>query len=493
MKINVSKDVFLDLKDLLAEYVRRIWIILVGMIIFAVAIAGLKYYEEFREAKANQELAKQELLALQESNVTLTNSEIEDMLSDLSEDEVELVEDYVELEKSVMEQEKYYGESDYMNLNPYNITVHNLQYHILAANEQETRDLAVALRTFIVSGGLASNIAEKDESINAAYVQETFIVYGMDYTAEMPFSVIDLKIYASDSERAQLLVGYIKEEVEAFSTSFKESNYENQIQLVYETENQFLDRTVEQTQTTYRKELEDNKKARDTAYAALSEDLQELADQIVLGYEEFQEEPDEMVTQALEEKANQEIKVSISKKFLVLGGFVGFICFITIITLIYCFDEKIKTSDEVERQFKITNLGCVLSQKKKTWNAWVDRIFYKDRAKYEDSQQDLLVHRIVTSAKNAGVKELAIVGELYPAQEDVLKEIIQKVAKSGIKLEYIGNLRGDILAVHRMEETSKVILVETIRRSNVENIREEVLLCQEAQEVELIGYFTFAS
>ena len=104
-----------------------------------------------------------------------------------------------------------------------------------------------------------------------------------------------------------------------------------------------------------------------------------------------------------------------------------------------------------------------------------------------------MVHRIVTSAKNAGVKELAIVGELYPAQEDVLKEIIQKVAKSGIKVEYIGNLRGDILAVHRMEETSKVILVETIRRSNVENIREEVLLCQEAQEVELIGYFTFAS
>ena len=453
----MKTEIYISVKDLIKECIRKIWIIIVAMVVFGILLAGFRY------AKDKKNIA----------NTTVAEStekvDVEKIVDDLESDDYNQVMTYVDITNYRDQNRVYTADAKLMKINPYKVDTVLLQYYVNAEDENTRKDMAAAYLSYISGGSLAADVVENNDlEDSSSDIQEliqcdaTGLTTGTSFYTENT-NTINMYVYGVDEQDAKDIASYVKESMDAYSQKLSAvaphtlTLFEEQYSVTCATKLVSLKNDRFGNLITYND--------RTTSYEGLLSDKQKESAQKIVAAQKENDELENSDEAGKTVKKDETPKASISKKYLVVGAFLGLVLAVVIIVLRYMFDPTIKTSKDLQ-MFYGTN-------------------FIGDIAQADGAL--LAASKIINMCSNRQIKKVLIAGKMASENEAAIKEVVDAVEKKGIVVDIIGDILTDADAVQTLEAKSNVVLVEAVRKSKYEDFNQEKVLC-ESLDAQLLGY-----
>lgn len=453
----MKTEIYISVKDLIKECIRKIWIIIVAMVVFGILLAGFRY------AKDKKNIA----------NTTVAEStekvDVEKIVDDLERDDYNQVMTYVDLTNYRDQNRLYTADAKLMKINPYKVDTVLLQYYVNAEDENTRKDMAAAYLSYISGGSLAADVVENNDlEDSSSDIQELIQCDATGLTTGTAFytentNTINLYVYGVDEQDAKDIASYVKESMDAYSQKLSAvaphtlTLFEEQYSVTCATKLVSLKNDRFGNLMTYND--------RTTSYEGLLSDKQKESAQKIVSAQKENDELEDSDETGKTAKKDEAPKASISKKYLVIGAFLGLVLAVVIIVLRYMFDPTIKTSKDLQMFYGTNFIGDV---------AQADGAL-------------LAASKIINMCSNRQIKKVLIAGKMATENEAAIKEVVDAVEKKGIVADIIGDILTDADAVQTLEAKSNVVLVEAVRKSKYEDFNQEKALC-ESLDAQLLGY-----
>ena len=453
----MKTEIYISVKDLIKECIRKIWIIIVAMVVFGILLAGFRY------AKDKKNIA----------NTTVAEStekvDVEKIVDDLESDDYNQVMTYVDITNYRDQNRVYTADAKLMKINPYKVDTVLLQYYVNAEDENTRKDMAAAYLSYISGGSLAADVVENNDlEASSSDIQEliqcdaTGLTTGTSFYTENT-NTINMYVYGVDEQDAKDIASYVKESMDAYSQKLSAvaphtlTLFEEQYSVTCATKLVSLKNDRFGNLITYND--------RTTSYEGLLSDKQKESAQKIIAAQKENDELEDSDETGKTAKKDETPKASISKKYLVVGAFLGLVLAVVIIVLRYMFDPTIKTSKDLQMFYGTNFIG-------------------------DEGQADgalLAASKIINMCSNRQIKKVLIAGKMASENEAAIKEVVDAVEKKGIVADIIGDILTDADAVQTLEAKSNVVLVEAVRKSKYEDFNQEKALC-ESLDAQLLGY-----
>lgn len=453
----MKTEIYISVKDLIKECIRKIWIIIVAMVVFGILLAGFRY------AKDKKNIA----------NTTVAEStekvDVEKIVDDLESDDYNQVMTYVDLTNYRDQNRLYTADAKLMKINPYKVDTVLLQYYVNAEDENTRKDMAAAYLSYISGGSLAADVVENNDlEDSSSDIQELIQCDATGLTTGTAFytentNTINMYVYGVDEQDAKDIASYVKESMDAYSQKLSAvaphtlTLFEEQYSVTCATKLVSLKNDRFGNLMTYND--------RTTSYEGLLSDKQKESAQKIVSAQKENDELEDSNETGKTAKKDETPKASISKKYLVVGAFLGLVLAVVIIVLRYMFDPTIKTSKDLQMFYGTNFIGDV---------AQADGAL-------------LAASKIINMCSNRQIKKVLIAGKMATENEAAIKEVVDAVEKKGIVADIIGDILTDADAVQTLEARSNVVLVEAVRKSKYEDFNQEKALC-ESLDAQLLGY-----
>lgn len=453
----MKTEIYISVKDLIKECIRKIWIIIVAMVVFGILLAGFRY------AKDKKNIA----------NTTVAEStekvDVEKIVDDLERDDYNQVMTYVDLTNYRDQNRLYTADAKLMKINPYKVDTVLLQYYVNAEDENTRKDMAAAYLSYISGGSLAADVVENNDlEDSSSDIQELIQCDATGLTTGTAFytentNTINMYVYGVDEQDAKDIASYVKESMDAYSQKLSAvaphtlTLFEEQYSVTCATKLVSLKNDRFGNLMTYND--------RTTSYEGLLSDKQKESAQKIVAAQKENDELEDSNETGKTAKKDETPKASISKKYLVVGAFLGLVLAVVIIVLRYMFDPTIKTSKDLQMFYETNFIGDV---------AQADGAL-------------LAASKIINMCSNRQIKKVLIAGKMATENEAAIKEVVDAVEKKGIVADIIGDILTDADAVQTLEAKSNVVLVEAVRKSKYEDFNQEKALC-ESLDAQLLGY-----
>ena len=453
----MKTEIYISVKDLIKECIRKIWIIIVAMVVFGILLAGFRY------AKDKKNIA----------NTTVAEStekvDVEKIVDDLESDDYNQVMTYVDLTNYRDQNRLYTADAKLMKINPYKVDTVLLQYYVNAEDENTRKDMAAAYLSYISGGSLAADVVENNDlEDSSSDIQELIQCDATGLTTGTAFytentNTINMYVYGVDEQDAKDIASYVKESMDAYSQKLSAvaphtlTLFEEQYSVTCATKLVSLKNDRFGNLMTYND--------RTTSYEGLLSDKQKESAQKIVSAQKENDELEDSNETGKTAKRDETPKASISKKYLVVGAFIGLVLAVVIIVLRYMFDPTIKTSKDLQMFYGTNFIGDV---------AQADGAL-------------LAASKIINMCSNRQIKKVLIAGKMATENEAAIKEVVDAVEKKGIVADIIGDILTDADAVQTLEAKSNVVLVEAVRKSKYEDFNQEKALC-ESLDAQLLGY-----
>ena len=453
----MKTEIYISVKDLIKECIRKIWIIIVAMVVFGILLAGFRY------AKDKKNIA----------NTTVAEStekvDVEKIVDDLERDDYNQVMTYVDLTNYRDQNRLYTADAKLMKINPYKVDTVLLQYYVNAEDENTRKDMAAAYLSYISGGSLAADVGENNDlEGSSSDIQELIQCDATGLTTGTAFytentNTINMYVYGVDEQDAKDIASYVKESMDAYSQKLSAvaphtlTLFEEQYSVTCATKLVSLKNDRFGNLMTYND--------RTTSYEGLLSDKQKESAQKIVSAQKENDELEDSNETGKTAKKDETPKASISKKYLVVGAFLGLVLAVVIIVLRYMFDPTIKTSKDLQMFYGTNFIGDV---------AQADGAL-------------LAASKIINMCSNRQIKKVLIAGKMATENEAAIKEVVDAVEKKGIVADIIGDILTDADAVQTLEAKSNVVLVEAVRKSKYEDFNQEKALC-ESLDAQLLGY-----
>lgn len=453
----MKTEIYISVKDLIKECIRKIWIIIVAMVVFGILLAGFRY------AKDKKNIA----------NTTVAEStekvDVEKIVDDLERDDYNQVMTYVDLTNYRDQNRLYTADAKLMKINPYKVDTVLLQYYVNAEDENTRKDMAAAYLSYISGGSLAADVVENNDlEDSSSDIQELIQCDATGLTTGTAFytentNTINMYVYGVDEQDAKDIASYVKESMDAYIQKLSAvaphtlTLFEEQYSVTCATKLVSLKNDRFGNLMTYND--------RTTSYEGLLSDKQKESAQKIVSAQKENDELEDSNETGKTAKKDEAPKASISKKYLVVGAFLGLVLAVVIIVLRYMFDPTIKTSKDLQMFYETNFIGDV---------AQADGAL-------------LAASKIINMCSNRQIKKVLIAGKMATENEAAIKEVVDAVEKKGIVADIIGDILTDADAVQTLEAKSNVVLVEAVRKSKYEDFNQEKALC-ESLDAQLLGY-----
>ena len=453
----MKTEIYISVKDLIKECIRKIWIIIVAMVVFGILLAGFRY------AKDKKNIA----------NTTVAEStekvDVEKIVDDLESDDYNQVMTYVDITNYRDQNRVYTADAKLMKINPYKVDTVLLQYYVNAEDENTRKDMAAAYLSYISGGSLAADVVENNDlEDSSSDIQELIQCDATGLTTGTAFytentNTINMYVYGVDEQDAKDIALYVKESMDAYSQKLSAvaphtlTLFEEQYSVTCATKLVSLKNDRFGNLITYND--------RTTSYEGLLSDKQKESAQKIVSAQKENDELEDNDETGKTAKKDETPKASISKKYLVVGAFLGLVLAVVIIVLRYMFDPTIKTSKDLQMFYGTNFIGDV---------AQADGAL-------------LAASKIINMCSNRQIKKVLIAGKMATENEAAIKEVVDAVEKKGIVADIIGDILTDADAVQTLEAKSNVVLVEAVRKSKYEDFNQEKALC-ESLDAQLLGY-----
>ena len=453
----MKTEIYISVKDLIKECIRKIWIIIVAMVVFGILLAGFRYVKDKKNI-ANTTVAE-----------STEKVDVEKIVDDLESDDYNQVMTYVDLTNYRDQNRVYTADAKLMKINPYKVDTVLLQYYVNAEDENTRKDMAAAYLSYISGGSLAADVVENNDlEDSSSDIQEliqcdaTGLTTGTSFYTENT-NTINMYVYGVDEQDAKDIASYVKESMDAYSQKLSAvaphtlTLFEEQYSVTCATKLVSLKNDRFGNLITYND--------RTTSYEGLLSDKQKESAQKIIAAQKENDELEDSDETGKTAKKDETPKASISKKYLVVGAFLGLVLAVVIIVLRYMFDPTIKTSKDLQMFYGTNFIGDV---------AQADGAL-------------LAASKIINMCSNRQIKKVLIAGKMASENEAAIKEVVDAVEKKGIVADIIGDILTDADAVQTLEAKSNVVLVEAVRKSKYEDFNQEKALC-DSLDAQLLGY-----
>ena len=453
----MKTEIYISVKDLIKECIRKIWIIIVAMVVFGILLAGFRYVKDKKNI-ANTTVAE-----------STEKVDVEKIVDDLESDDYNQVMTYVDLTNYRDQNRVYTADAKLMKINPYKVDTVLLQYYVNAEDENTRKDMAAAYLSYISGGSLAADVVENNDlEDSSSDIQELIQCDATGLTTGTAFytentNTINMYVYGVDEQDAKDIASYVKESMDAYSRKLSAvaphtlTLFEEQYSVTCATKLVSLKNDRFGNLITYND--------RTTSYEGLLSDKQKESAQKIVSAQKENDELEDSDETGKTAKKDETPKASISKKYLVVGAFLGLVLAVVIIVLRYMFDPTIKTSKDLQMFYGTNFIGDV---------AQADGAL-------------LAASKIINMCSNRQIKKVLIAGKMATENEAAIKEVVDAVEKKGIVADIIGDILTDADAVQTLEAKSNVVLVEAVRKSKYEDFNQEKALC-ESLDAQLLGY-----
>lgn len=468
-------EIVVDIRDMLAELVRKLWFIVILVIIGAVALGGFKFYKDSKSANAG--------------NATTSSTQTK-----LTSAEKVKVDTYVGMKKQLDDQLDYLDKSIYMSLDPYNFYKTDMQYYIDCSDTSKKTDLMYAYQYYVLKGGLVSELYQEDDSVKTAYLQEIITMDKVEGSDNLQRNVMNVSIYGKTKEDAEHLAERVQKLLVAYQSVVNKNVGAHTLTFVNESTELQSDSNIANTQTNTLNNvlnLEDNA---DKTKAELSSDQLSIAEKQIQKVSE--KETKSVTAKASDSSKNADtqqetVKVHLSKKYLVVGAGAGFILAIVLILLKYLLSNTMKGAHDLQRMQGLNYLGSVSVKKKNVLDVVANRLFGREPILNEQVEQKLVESKLESCCKNHEISAAALAGNACLKDSKVVSDLIDYNADKDLEVVWIGDLAEDPQAIEQLKNYHDIVLVEQLRKSRYESVFYKIKLCED-QGVNILGYIVIA-
>ncbi len=440
-----SKEFTLDLKDMFADFIRNLHVIIVCMVIFAVALSGLKYIRDLG------------------GNGTLSYSR-----DDLTEEENKAIDKYLENYFKIEEYEKVLEESELMKLNSGQVHKLTLLYHFESESPLKAGDIAEMYENYVNNGGMEEYLSQDTAEDKGVFCQELI-------TASSPedSGCLKITIYGKDEKSCEDNGQLIKEAFNSYKDHVLSAGYGHTFSVIDESLLVTVDTDLYQEQVERNDMMTTLSQDLWTKYSVLNDVQKAVAEREI-----------QNIDQEAQDNAAQNIQ--ISKGFALLGALAGFVFGILVIFVKYLFGGTVKSAAEIEKMYDIPVICEVGKTNLRGLKKIADKLVYKTPKTTVDEERNFVVTKLEKIYTNFDVEKLVLtnVRDDKPAKE--VAKMAETLKEKNINCEIIKDLSFDAQSISTLTKDSKVILVEMVKRNKYSEVIEQLKICKELK-VSVLG------
>ncbi len=466
---HLERERMISLADLFEEILRRIWLIIVLAVVFAVLCAGYKYMQDRSKADAS-----------------VNANSYEKAVSSLSEKEILEVESVLDLYDEVEAADQYMTGSIRMNIDPYHEDRVTLQY-ALQAEPGNAAGLAQVFETYVTGGGLGADLQETVPDVEAVYLSElvSFVEGTAGDAAEeaelegtgRTIVAFAVRVIGADADMADELADSVEACLEDYAQKLAGQIDDFSLILVDQTAAQVYDSTLNSAQASALSDLITLQNRINTQEGYLS-DAQTTVLQTMLAQDSrtVQAEADSELS-----GSSTATRVHISARYALLGVLIGIVLGIIVIVLFYIARGALNIAQEMPGVFGIPLLGQVHEKKQRNplVRGW-RRLVYKKKALPPETGRQIALENLKTYCQKNGVDRILVTGTRRELDGDAqLQELRNALAEAGITAAIAGGLPDSPDALGQLNDYPCVALAETLHKSHYREVVREVELCEE--------------
>lgn len=406
----------IDLKDLFAEIVQKLGIIILATVLCAVAFPTYKYV---RDAK---------------------NTNI---VTELTDDEKQQVETYLSKQSSYENMEEYVDKSEFMKLNPYNTTQEIVTYRV--DDNDSTADvngIVKVIKDWINGGGIDiidNDLISCDNSIAKNYV-----------ITENSVNVFTVTIWGNDASEIDEMKENVENEIDKFVTKLQ-GTYDFSLTKTNEVKSNVYSTEVENRQQSVMTNMNTAKTELDTLYGSFT-DSQKNA------------------IESDSEGKQQEVNIKFSVKYILVGMILAIISTIAIIIIMYAIKAKLISNDAIWEELNIVNYGKIVTKAKcGIFGRLADNI----RKINKTDSIELIVAKIMLNVEVGDV--LIFSGKVEEKLKKILIDAVNKATDKNIRVEILDSEINDVEFMKSKVENYKVVLLTHPYNDSVVDIVKNVL------------------
>ena len=472
----------MNLSELMWKIIRGWRVLLVFMVVFAVLLSGYKYSKDCKT----------------DSSATEVKVSVDDLMEQLTEKDKRNLDLVSELEKMRDMQKKYRDESILMNLDAYQKNVVTIEFYvdthyIYNYTKDVTPDYSSALVngyiSYIENKGILSAVCKKiGNTNNEQYIGElnsagsrVAIDGNQIDAADTSTKVFAVYITGTDMDAANELADAVTDVIKNYKSVLEQQVGSHDLVQVDRYESVVADGNLATKQSDLNEQITTLQNRIDAIVATFTSEQNQI-------YEYNEDNADG-------DSSGEAVSVSISKKFIFLGAFVGLFLGCCWIAAVYIFDRKVKSSEELQDVYGMRIFGdmTIDTQKKRLFSAadhWIDKLQHKEQWTAEE-QKDLILANITATCKKEAINQVFLTTSLHLNEQEKMltEELMEAIRNEGITVTFGENVARNAKSLEQMSEIAEVILIERTGITEYTSLEKELNLCVQ-QKADVLGAIT---
>lgn len=483
----------INLVDLIVDILSHWRGLLVCMLVGALLLGGFSYVRSYKSTDAvqtegglfNETMSPEERL-----------EELEELLTDTEKMAVSTV---LDDEQEIAKHQQYVEDSVLMQMDPYHIPKRELIYKIQMDDMGQSYMLRTVYADLVNGVGILQWVEEQagissasaDELISGEGKTGITVLNGVQET-ESGSDCLKVTIRHYDEKECERLAQCVKDYIEQQHELLSQELGEHEVALLSESASIVMDTGVRDLQINYSNTKIDfminiarSKEAfteEQRAYYALLTDggyIPEIEDDSKAEIEP-EAEPEPVAA-----------KPSVSVKYVAVGAVLFAFIYAGILFVIYVLNGKLRTVDELQRLYNISQLGLIVKDegKKKFFiDRWIAALRNWNKRQFTRAQS--LELAAVAIKISAGKQELDIIYlmgcDLKAGADVVCQELRERLAKENIAVRILDNVLYDAGTMEELESAKGIVLVEKATSTMYNEILNELELASR-QGIKVLG------
>lgn len=477
----IGQERIITIADLIVEIIRKLWLVIIAAVVCAVLLGGYKYVKDTRQAEVKE-----------------TNEEISVKDSNLSEEEQNEVNSVLLIQDNLSQQQEYAENSILMQIDPYDESNVTLQYYFEVDDAGNTDDaenysnnLLNSYQNYVNNGTLISDLVEKGVALDAQYIGELITCTAQSGLSAdnsldavvlgMPLTSFDIKVIHVDEKSCRDLADKIAQCIEEYQSKLNSSVGHHKLTLVDQSYSEVVDKSL----WTFKYDRANSMVTMQEKIETLKENMS--ADQIALINQYTEQSKNNLSNIEKESETEKDISVSVSKKYLAVGGLGGIVLACLFIIISYIMRGTINKAEDIQYLYNMRILGNLKPSGKKNiiLSLWYKIIGKSQKELTLEEQEALLAANIQLTCEKSGFNRLLVSGN-DKADIKFLEKALGKLHDAGIEIEFVTDLLYSADVFRKLSEFDRIVLVERVRKSQYSDIVKEIEICSE-QNVQILG------
>lgn len=458
--MEIKRERIISISDIVEYILRKIWLIIVFVILGAVVCSGYKYA---KDKKAYSSVA--------DSDTKIDYEEL------LNEDEIRQVDISYTLYHQLKQQQQYIDDSILMKIDPYDESQGILQYKIDAA-DGNISDIKNAIIDYVKEGGISEKLDVQD---NIDDISELVSVVGnTDYlnntdVEEDDSHILTIRVIQEDMETCKSLANAVNNAIVSYKEQLQNSFGNIQMDMFncsYQTK---MDSELQDYQYEALKKVTSMQEHLDSQNAKLNDNQKSFLNEKIIS-----ENVDEVQSDTNSIDDTQVVSApQFSKKYAVLGAVIGFVCAVIILILRYLSRRTLNIAVEFKDTLQISVLGQINEQEKNNVlvNIWRKIVNHKKTLSV-DQEKKIALKNVTSYCEKMNLSDVLIIGCVNDLEKNEWVVGLKKeLENQKIQTEIAGNILEKPEALEKLSTYSNVVLIEKLHVSKYEDVVSEIEKC----------------